>query len=268
MKHFLLFSLLITQFLVAQGQTKVAFNLASDKATVAIGDTFTVSVNTKNFIRIASIQFGVKWSKTDYIFLQDNRQALPINVGGSNYGSNYDNTGTWLLSWFSPNGANTTLTDTTLVKIKLKALKAGAVSNICFNPDLVFTEVVQNNTSGQTLAITEADFTGLNCGFLFTQTSSGVKTITVKPSAVSDLATIESQVYPNPFKNDFTIAFKTPIVGDVEVALFDALGKKVFVKKEQARQLISIHVADLPTGLYNYRIRTNQGVSVGKVLKE
>ena len=70
------------------------------------------------------------------------------------------------------------------------------------------------------------------------------------------------------FKNDFTIAFKTPIVGDVEVALFDALGKKVFVKKEQARQLISVHIADLPTGLYNYRIRTNQGVSVGKVLKE
>ena len=268
MKHFLLLSLLITQILVAQGQTKLAFNLASDKTTVAIGDTFSVSVNTKNFVRIASIQFGVKWSKTDYTFLQDNRQALPISMGGSNYGSNYDNTGTWLLSWFSPNGANTTLADTTLVKIKLKALKAGAVSNICFNPDLVFTEVVQNNTSGQTLAITEADFTGLNCGFLFTQTSSGVKTITAKPSAVSDLATIESQVYPNPFKNDFTIAFKTPIVGDVDVTLFDALGKKVFFKKEQARQLILIHVADLPTGLYNYRIRTNQGVSVGKVLKE
>ena len=263
MKHFLLFSLLITQILAAQGQAKLAFNLASDKATVAVGDTFSVSVNTKNFVRIASIQFGVKWSKTDYTFIQDSRQALPISVGGSNYGANYDNTGTWLLSWFSPNGANTTL-----VKIKLKALKAGAVSNICFNPDLTFTEVVQNNTSGQTLAITEADFTGLNCGFLFTQTSGGVKTITAKPSAVSDLATIESRVYPNPFKNDFTIAFKTPIVGDVDVTLFDALGKEVFVKKEQARQLILIHIADLPTGLYNYRIRTNQGVSVGKVLKE
>ena len=117
MKHFLLFSLLITQFLVAQGQTKLAFNLAFDKATVAIGDTFSVSVNTKNFVRIASIQFGVKWSKTDYTFIQDNRQALPISMGGSNYGSNYDNTGTWLLSWFSPNGANTTLADTTLIVI-------------------------------------------------------------------------------------------------------------------------------------------------------
>ena len=38
MKHFLLFSLLITQILAAQGQAKLAFNLASDKATVALSE--------------------------------------------------------------------------------------------------------------------------------------------------------------------------------------------------------------------------------------
>lgn len=271
MKRFLLFSFLSLQLSFVQAQ-KVTFSLAPDKTTVAIGDTFTVNINVKNFTRMFSTQFALKFDNTNYQFIQSNRQALPIKPNGdtTNYGVNYvRTTSLWILSWETPNLAtSSTLVDTTLIRLRLRALKSGAVTNICFVPESSYTEIVQYNSSGQFQLPVEAEFTGLNCGFGFSQNAAGTKTFTPRQVAVSDVVNIKSNVYPNPFKSDFTIVLQTPIVGEVTVMLFDVLGRQVFSQKEQARPSILIHTAHLPTGLYNYQIQTQQGISVGKILKK
>lgn len=268
MKRFLVLLLFFVQLCFVQAQNKLTFSLVPNKTTVAVGDTFIVNVNAKNFIRLVSLQFSVKWNKADYSFISDNPQALPVASGSSNYGTNYyAGISTWFVSWNALNNG-TTLTDTTIIQIKLKALKSGTVTNICFEPKDVDTDLTQYNSSGQIVALLESDFIGLNCGFRFTQSSLGVKTFTPIISALSYLATVETNIYPNPFQSTLNIAFTASMTSDVSVALYNALGRMVLFQKEQARQVIPLNVEHLPTGVYYYVIKTNQGRSIGKVLKQ
>lgn len=268
MKHLVLFLFFFLQLSMVNGQA-IVFSLVTDKPTVAVGDTLTVKVAVRNFTRMFTMQYAVKWDKMNYRFISDQVEALPVTNGS--YGSHYDSTVSALrLLWYYPNGtSSTTLPDTNIIRIKLKALQAGVPNNICFSPDDLVTEVTQLDATNQPRVLTEAIFKGINCSFNFTETASGLKTIRVT-TATNDpnLTTISAKVYPNPFQSALTVAFEKPITGNVDITLYDVLGKMIFKQQKAANPLIILHLSHLPSGFYSYSIRTNEGKSIGKLVKE
>ncbi len=75
------------------------------------------------------------------------------------------------------------------------------------------------------------------------------------------------QVYPNPASNVINISWKNS--GDVDVRLFDALGKLVYAdKKQNINSSYSIDVSHLSSGLYFVRINNRDGVITKKVVIE
>ncbi|MEM8601011.1 MAG: CARDB domain-containing protein, partial [Bacteroidota bacterium] len=73
-------------------------------------------------------------------------------------------------------------------------------------------------------------------------------------------ATFEVQgAYPNPFRANATLQYATPEVGDVEIVIYDLLGRRVQVaKREQQPPGVHRHAlqfGDLASGLYLYEVR-------------
>ena len=69
------------------------------------------------------------------------------------------------------------------------------------------------------------------------------------------------QNYPNPFNASTTVEFSLPRGGFSELSLFNTAGKKVktVVSEELAagNYTIPIHLPDLPSGVYFYRLTSN-----------
>ena len=63
---------------------------------------------------------------------------------------------------------------------------------------------------------------------------------------------IEVKVFPNPFVSEFVIEFNSDVVDNVEVRLYDVLGKLVFSSTgiPQERHLIIKQFTNLPEGHY------------------
>jgi hypothetical protein len=84
-------------------------------------------------------------------------------------------------------------------------------------------------------------------------------------------------VFPNPFKESITFRIPLKQSSDVELYIFDVVGKLVFSKKlvNQSESLIdwqwngkNSKGEELPKGLYMYKVKTNHYTSENKVLKD
>jgi hypothetical protein len=79
------------------------------------------------------------------------------------------------------------------------------------------------------------------------------------------------QNYPNPF-NPFTIIrYDIPKAGNVELKVYDILGREVMTlvnneKKDIGRYEVQFNASNLATGVYIYRIQTNDYVSSKKMI--
>ena len=64
--------------------------------------------------------------------------------------------------------------------------------------------------------------------------------------------------YPNPFKNQTTIAYTVPATGPVRLVVYDVLGREVAVLAEgvvpPGRHLAAFDATDIPSGVYLYRL--------------
>lgn len=98
----------------------------------------------------------------------------------------------------------------------------------------------------------------------------------VKPNQLSTRKTTVT-IFPNPFKE--TITFRMPLnqSSDVELFIYDVIGKLVYTKKliGQTENLIewqwngrNAKGEELPKGLYLYKVKTNHYLSENKFLKE
>ena len=70
------------------------------------------------------------------------------------------------------------------------------------------------------------------------------------------------QNYPNPFNPSTVISYQLPVFGAVKLAVYDLLGREVAVlvdeKQEAGRHQIPWDAADLPGGMYVYRLQAGQ----------
>ncbi|MCX6142098.1 MAG: T9SS type A sorting domain-containing protein [Ignavibacteriales bacterium] len=79
-----------------------------------------------------------------------------------------------------------------------------------------------------------------------------------------------SQNYPDPFNPSTTIDFQLPVSGYVTLKVFDILGRGVAVLVNEVKNAGSYHVswdaANMPSGMYVYRITAGSSVFVRKMV--
>ncbi len=76
------------------------------------------------------------------------------------------------------------------------------------------------------------------------------------------------QVYPNPSEGQFTVVFPSEELGDVNISIYDLLGRKLQEKtyKETSIQFEEvINAKDVTSGLYILKVRKGQKVSIRKI---
>ncbi|MDZ7317409.1 MAG: T9SS type A sorting domain-containing protein, partial [candidate division KSB1 bacterium] len=78
------------------------------------------------------------------------------------------------------------------------------------------------------------------------------------------------QNYPNPFNPSTTIEFALPKDGKVKLVVYDVLGRQVAslidAKLEAGIHSVSFNAADLPSGVYFYRLQTNEKTLTQKMM--
>jgi hypothetical protein len=96
-------------------------------------------------------------------------------------------------------------------------------------------------------------------------TSNSVINVTSAPTSFS-----LEQNYPNPFNPSTTIQFSVPISGNVQLTLFDALGKQNITLINQSMTAGSyqyqLNSSTMASGVYYYRLQSANAVLVKKLL--
>ena len=100
-------------------------------------------------------------------------------------------------------------------------------------------------TGGTILKTTNGGGTGLNDGFVIT------KLLTT---------------YPNPVKEKFSIK-SSFLTGDIHLSIFNIRGQELIERKINS-QNTQIDISTLPAGIYFVRLKNEQTVEVGKIIKE
>ena len=83
-------------------------------------------------------------------------------------------------------------------------------------------------------------------------------------TSTEQLPEITGKVYPNPFDGHIVIELEK--AGDFELRLTNLQGQSLY--KAQHTNAQSIHLEDLPRGLYIYKITTPDGIKQGKIIKK
>ncbi|WP_111707496.1 T9SS type A sorting domain-containing protein [Lutibacter citreus] len=79
---------------------------------------------------------------------------------------------------------------------------------------------------------------------------------------------LEAIAYPNPFVDGISISFSEQITDNVEVAVFDVLGRLVFSKSYIADQNLQVQFNNLMVGGYILKVTANSKQFVKKILKK
>lgn len=75
------------------------------------------------------------------------------------------------------------------------------------------------------------------------------------------------RLYPNPFTKNIFLSFKQKITGNIEVAVFDMLGKLIFSGSYLATQNLEIQLDDLSLGSYVLKIIANNRQFIENIIK-
>ena len=78
---------------------------------------------------------------------------------------------------------------------------------------------------------------------------------------------LEANFYPNPFTEKVSLAFTQQINGNIEVAVFDMVGKLVFLKKYEAIQSLQLQFDNLSLGAYILKITANNRQLIKNIMK-
>ncbi|OGU64634.1 MAG: hypothetical protein A2499_09610 [Stygiobacter sp. RIFOXYC12_FULL_38_8] len=92
--------------------------------------------------------------------------------------------------------------------------------------------------------------------------------VEVKVEAPSQLKL--AQNYPNPFNPETTISFQIPFASHVTLKVYDVLGREVATLVDEFKQagtyVKTLHATSLPSGVYFYKLQTDNGFSETKKL--
>jgi len=89
-------------------------------------------------------------------------------------------------------------------------------------------------------------------------------------AAIINVYRLELKNYPNPFNPTTTIEFTLNKPTVVEVSVFDIQGRTIAhllqEKRVAGKQSIDFHAHNLRSGLYFYKVKTDEGIEIGKML--
>lgn len=80
--------------------------------------------------------------------------------------------------------------------------------------------------------------------------------------------TLKVTAYPNPFTEGITVSFSDKITTDINIVLYDVLGRAVLTKKYASQQNIRINLAHLSIGNYLLKVRSHQQQIIKSILKK
>ena len=76
-------------------------------------------------------------------------------------------------------------------------------------------------------------------------------------------------VYPNPFQENITLDLGTTALSNVEINVYDIIGRKVKQQNYTSTNSILIHRDNLSSGIYVYQLKSNgQIIATGKIIAE
>lgn len=110
----------------------------------------------------------------------------------------------------------------------------------------------------------------INSGSLVTEDSDIIEAVHEKNEAVSSIRT---KVYPNPFKQSFSLDLQLSTAEEVRIALINATGQEVYRLPSKTLQ-IGTYTFDIQpeqnlySGLYFLRVQTKQSVIIEKIVQQ
>lgn len=115
----------------------------------------------------------------------------------------------------------------------------------------------------------QADFIGMGCGFVWTKTAQGTKSIKLlNVLSEKNFVLANTKVFPNPFSDVLRIDLSLQTADNVTFILSDVLGRVVLQKKfENVDAPLTIETSELKAGQYFYKVMTNNGTKSGVILK-
>lgn len=78
---------------------------------------------------------------------------------------------------------------------------------------------------------------------------------------------LEATIYPNPFTTQVTIQFNEPVLDELNVSLYDVLGRLIFEKTYQPNQQITITMNSVVSGQYLLYVKMRSQVLKAKLIK-
>lgn len=86
-------------------------------------------------------------------------------------------------------------------------------------------------------------------------------------STVNIVVNLNAKVHPNPFTRDINISFSSIIKNDVNIQLFDVLGKLVYSDKHTASQSINLKLGHVQKGTYFLKVTSKNKSFNTKLIK-
>ncbi|NOQ27943.1 MAG: T9SS type A sorting domain-containing protein [Bacteroidales bacterium] len=89
--------------------------------------------------------------------------------------------------------------------------------------------------------------------------------------AFASLPSFETEVYPNPCISELNFIIEEDNASNAIISMFDLAGKEVMNKQVEINQgfnQIQVNVEKLESGIYFYRVSTDEGSSTGKIIKK
>ena len=101
-----------------------------------------------------------------------------------------------------------------------------------------------------------------------TQTCNITASATAVRSSASDLAIFEVKAYPNPFAENFKLDINTSSEEQVNVSVFDMLGREIETRQSNLDAMNTLEIGDYyPTGVYNIVVTQGEHVKSLRVIK-
>jgi thiol-disulfide isomerase/thioredoxin len=272
-EHKIVVSYLVGKNYVSVGANRPQVIYSVDNVTYPSLRMFVWDINATHDLSVATPQtFGnVRYVFENWSNGSNNpAQTITVNSATSNYTANFK-TQFKLTTFTSPGGLPVTITHAN------EYLDSGSVVDVSITP----TTVVHN---GQTfyfknwIGAGNGSYTGTNSSFQIASMDNFINQVAVFDT-ITSVSQLGSEIpdkyelyqnYPNPFNPETVIKFDIPKAGIVKLAIFNILGEQVDVLHDgflnYGRFESSWNASSLPSGVYFYKLETEDFVSIKKLV--